>query len=120
MPTPEYACPHLDAVIDMIKYCLPNPKVRLGQLTFDEIDETYNDFQNLADSDWEDRLEKVREICEILREQKGQAEDRVEELQTQVECLEEEISDLRREISELQANIHPGQITNTTTFSGVR
>lgn len=109
MPTPEYACPHIDAVIDMVKYCLPNPKVRLGRLTFDEIDETYNDFQNLADSDWEDRLEKVRSICETLREQKGQAEDQVEELQTQVETRGEEISNLKREIKELRANIALGR-----------
>lgn len=99
---PNYACPHIDAVLDPLKEVFQSMQNRFGKQTLAELEEVHEVLLLLKDSA-ERELERVRSICEELREGRHEFELELQNVTTQFENLSEEHDCLKKEYDELKA-----------------
>lgn len=101
MPVPPYACPLIDNVIDQVKDCLKPVNKEFNKHSIEDLEDIYENWGSLANSDWEDTLEKVRSICEQLREMKGNAEQEASDALDSLVEANERIEELEFQIKQL-------------------
>lgn len=96
---PEYACPHIDAVLDPLKELITDLPRDWLQWKVADIEAVF-DSLDLLKGRAEDELEKVRSICEELRADRKQFERDCDDYNEEVRSLKDRIEVLERELEQ--------------------
>lgn len=96
---PEYACPHIDAVLDPLKELIADLPRDWLQWKVADIEAVF-DGLDLLKAKAEYELEKVRSICEELRADRNQFESDCDDYNEEIGSLKDRIEVLERELEQ--------------------
>lgn len=96
---PDYACPHIDAVLDPLKELFKDFPRDWLQWKMADIEAVFDQLQSLKDSA-ERELERVRSICEELRADRSQFESDCDDYNEEIGSLKDRIEVLERELEQ--------------------
>lgn len=97
---PLYACPYIDAVLEPLKELFADLPSEYMKWRLVDIEAVYDELWSLK-AVTENSLERVRSICEELREDRSEFERELQNITIQFEDLSEEHAYLKKEYDEL-------------------